>query len=382
MAISGYTNTVANSISRSYKTQSDRATQAAERISNGLRLNKASVDASSLAISEAIRAKVGVLNQALRNVNQGIATLNIAIGGMTNIQDTIVQMKALAAKANNDLNDANAFAAIDAEYQKLLSQIDDIADTTRSGANSLLKGGLGASINAASATGDPIDTTFVKMDYSLPVSNGSKLIVSWDGTNDVFTLEIDTDGDGTADAQGTVFNSGVIAADGEQTISFIGTTFQIKLSNTFATTAGDFDFQVDISGTANTNSLTLQTAETASDILTLEINKVDVAGLSLTGSSVDSKTNAAATDALLDTALGNIQSNISSLGAQQLQFESTVLNLNTLVQNNVATKAVYSEADVSEEITNLTQANVFAQLSTEMLTKTLKMQENLQRMVQ
>lgn len=379
--ITGITNTVANSIRSSYAEKSDAASQSAARISSGTRLNKASVDASSLAISEKIRAKVGVLQQSLRNVNQGASTLSTAIGGMKNIQNTVVTMKSLSAKANNDIMDTNDFAAINAEYQKLLTQIDKIAETTRSGANSLLKGGLGADFNATSIASKPIDAGSLSMDYSLPMVSGSKLLVTYNNTNDNFEMRIDTNGDGTADVNGTVFTGEVQTSGGAKTISFTGSDLTFKTGSTFAhDVSSDIEFSIDISGTASTKSMTLQTAEKQTDTMTLEIAKVDVAGLLLTGSTVDSKANAVTSSATLDSALSTIQSNIAKLGAQQKQFEITAENVGTSIEANEAARAVYADTDVAEEITNLTQANVFAQLSTQMLQKALEMQQQLVQM--
>jgi flagellin len=101
-----------------------------EKLSTGLRINRASDDAAGLAISENLRTQVRGANQAKRNAMDGIAALNIAEGAASEVSDILQRMRELAIQSSNDTLTDEERDYTDQEFQALISEIDRIADVT------------------------------------------------------------------------------------------------------------------------------------------------------------------------------------------------------------------------------------------------------------
>ena len=101
-----------------------------EKLSTGLRVNRASDDAAGLAISENLRTQVRGAAQAQRNALDGIAALNIAEGAMNEISDILQRMRELAIQAANDTLTSTERGYTNQEFDQLTSEIQRIADVT------------------------------------------------------------------------------------------------------------------------------------------------------------------------------------------------------------------------------------------------------------
>ena len=130
-----------------------------EKLSTGLRINKASDDASGLAIADKLRTQVTSINQGISNGNSAIALLQIAdksMGEQSKILDTV---KSKLIQANTDTTSTAGRVAIAKDVSKLLQQLNNIASQTNyNGTNLLQKSaasatGAGSSLRAASARG-------------------------------------------------------------------------------------------------------------------------------------------------------------------------------------------------------------------------------------
>lgn len=101
-----------------------------ERLSSGLRINRAKDDAAGLAISERITAQIRGMNQAMRNANDGISMLQTAEGAMDEIANALQRMRELAVQAaNGTVNDTDK-ASLNDEYQALGAEINRIVEAT------------------------------------------------------------------------------------------------------------------------------------------------------------------------------------------------------------------------------------------------------------
>ncbi len=101
-----------------------------EKLSTGLRVNRASDDAAGLAISENLRTQVRGTAQAQRNALDGIAALNIAEGAMNEISDILQRMRELAIQSANDTLTSTERGYTNQEFDQLTSEIQRIADVT------------------------------------------------------------------------------------------------------------------------------------------------------------------------------------------------------------------------------------------------------------
>ena len=135
------TNTAANSAIRFLNNNSAMASGSVGKLASGSRIVKASDDAAGLAIGTRLMADVTALTQAGINASQGASVVQVADGGLARIADVLQRMKALAAQSLSGVPTDTERAFIDAEYQELISEVSDIALTTRFNGQSLLDGG-------------------------------------------------------------------------------------------------------------------------------------------------------------------------------------------------------------------------------------------------
>jgi flagellin len=134
--------------------QSQRGLQKSlERLSSGLRINRAGDDAAGLAISEKLRANVRALTQASRNASDGVALIQVAEGAMEEINNMLVRMKELAEQAATGTVSTVERGYLNTEYQQLYSEITRISDNTKYNETQLLDGSLEVRIQIGLSNG-------------------------------------------------------------------------------------------------------------------------------------------------------------------------------------------------------------------------------------
>ena len=98
-----------------------------ERLSSGLRINRAGDDAAGLSISEKMRGQIRGLKQASRNAQDGISMIQTAEGGLNETHAILQRMRELAVQASNGTNNQDDLKAIGQELKDLTSEIDRIS---------------------------------------------------------------------------------------------------------------------------------------------------------------------------------------------------------------------------------------------------------------
>ncbi|BBK75630.1 flagellin N-terminal helical domain-containing protein [Clostridium butyricum] len=116
-----------------------------EKLSSGLRINRAGDDAAGLSISEKMRGQIRGLDQASRNSADGISMIQTAEGALNETQSILQRMRELSVQAANDTNVTTDRAAIQEELTSLTTEIDRIAKTTQFNEKNLLNGDLAVS---------------------------------------------------------------------------------------------------------------------------------------------------------------------------------------------------------------------------------------------
>ncbi|TFB96000.1 flagellin [Cryobacterium adonitolivorans] len=139
------TNLAANNTYRNLaSTQTDMA-KSLERLSSGLRINRAADDAAGLAISEGLKSQVGGLTVASRNAQDGISVIQTAEGSLSEVQTILQRVRDLAVQAGNGSNNADSRKAIATEVTALGKELTRISESTNFNGIKLLD-------NAASTT--------------------------------------------------------------------------------------------------------------------------------------------------------------------------------------------------------------------------------------
>jgi flagellin len=122
-----------------------------ERASSGQQINRAGDNPAGLAISERMLSQILGLNQASRNTQDAVSLLQVAEGGMQNIQDSLQRVRELAVQSASDTNQNLDRAALNLEASQLVEEIDQTAETTEFNETQLLSGALDP--NSVSADG-------------------------------------------------------------------------------------------------------------------------------------------------------------------------------------------------------------------------------------
>jgi flagellin len=113
-----------------------------EKLSSGLRINRAADDAAGLAISEKMRGQVRGLAQAIRNAQDGISLIQTAEGALNETHAILQRMRELAVQAANDTNTDEDRTQLQAEVTQLIQELTRIANNTEFNTKKLLNGSL------------------------------------------------------------------------------------------------------------------------------------------------------------------------------------------------------------------------------------------------
>lgn len=145
-----------------------------ERLSSGYRINRAGDDAAGLAISEKLRAKTRGLVQAQRNASDGISLIQVAEGGLGEVQNILVRLRELGVQAASDTIGQRERRYLNEEFQSLKAEVDRIANSTEFNGTFLLDG-----------TGGTLD---------LQINTGGDNILGVDRLSfDAFRLDVNVD---------------------------------------------------------------------------------------------------------------------------------------------------------------------------------------------
>ena len=143
-----------------------------ERLSSGLRINRAGDDAAGLAISEKMRGQIRGLKQATRNAQDGISLLQTAEGNLNETHAILQRMRELATQASNDTNVAVDRDEIQKEMNQLTSEINRIGNTTEFNTQKLLNGGAQITGEIGSVTNTPASGAGVPASLLIGGENG------------------------------------------------------------------------------------------------------------------------------------------------------------------------------------------------------------------
>lgn len=202
--------TAQSNLSRS----TDRLQMSMERLSTGLKINKAADDAAGLMISELQRKGIAGLAGAIKNIERGINAVQTAESALGEVNDLLIKLRGLAVdSANVATQDASSLAANQAEVAKLLDSITRISDTTKFGTKAMLNGTFTAQqFQVGAFAGDATTLTIADSDAT---TLGLNLIdvTTIAGANSALTA-IDTAINTVSSARGALgaFQSGTLEA--------------------------------------------------------------------------------------------------------------------------------------------------------------------------
>jgi len=151
---------------------STNQTKALEKLSSGLRINRAADDAAGLSISEKMRGQIRGLQQAQKNAQDGISLIQTAEGALNEVSSMLVRMKELAVQKANGTYNSNDTTNIDEELEALITEIGSIKDKTSFNDKRLLNGSTPTiNIQINHATGDVMTLDMINLSSQMGTIN-------------------------------------------------------------------------------------------------------------------------------------------------------------------------------------------------------------------
>lgn len=382
-------NIMAINAHRRLNVNQEASSKAMEKLSSGMRINRAGDDAAGLAISEKMRGQIRGLKQAQRNAQDGISLILTAEGALNETHSILQRMRELAVQAATDTNTIEDREEIQKEMDQLTTEIQRIAADTQFNTQALLDGTYdGKVFHIGSNEGQNVGLSIQDMGVD-------KLGVVFGGAEASGTAQIGEDDNavtvtitgGTDAAYNGIkveFKSGASEPAAAWGNGESSKTLTITLKNEEEYNAAAIQELVDAATTAPsidnfsltidfTGNLKVPESEWAGGSITLSGAKPpseapDEDAESLQGIDVSSSQQAA-NDAIaaIDDAIVLVSAERSKLGAMQNRLEHTIANLGTAAENLQAAESRIRDLDMAEEIMVLTKNNILQQAATAML---------------
>jgi len=258
-----------------------------EKLSSGLRINRAGDDAAGLAISEKMRGQIRGLEMASKNAQDGISLIQTAEGALNETHSILQRIRELAVQASNDTNTATDRDEIQKEINQLVDEIDRIANTTEFNTKNLLNGSLGTSVSDSSAI-NKVDMTADTQNGTYSINtNGGNITM---GTTANIGGAISTDVSGLAQSTGILTVNGVdFAVDTTTKLEDLAADITAKVAGVTATydsSADTFNIETDEVGADQTLSVVASVA----NLINAEDwtgGGIDATGTNISGVNVD-----------------------------------------------------------------------------------------------
>jgi flagellin len=160
-------NTDAMAAHRFLSMTSDRISQSMERLSSGLRINKAADDAAGLGISEKMRGQINGLAQAQRNIQDGVSMVQTAEGNLDEVHSILQRVRELAVQYKNGSLSTAGKAALQSEVNQLASEIDRIGKAAQFNGITLLASATSVTFQVGANDNETISVSFVDLATTL-----------------------------------------------------------------------------------------------------------------------------------------------------------------------------------------------------------------------
>ncbi len=349
-----------------------------EKLSTGLRINKAADDAAGLAISEKMRSQIRGMEQADRNVQDGISMIQTAEGALEEATNIAQRMRELTIQGANDTNTADDREKINNELSQLGEELGKIAEETKFNEKELLVGEKDANSAGFNAmvvrqSNGNIDAVF-EQKYGAQTSTGDRVYMKGNQAINskggyLVQLYRDTKGAVTSkvtkelavDENGSYMYRLTTAGSGKANSACALSSGNCKIVN------NDKDPEiVKIQAGANLETRDVQSLNLAGIGESLKDLKVSTSTGQTTSLGVTNHQIAKQSMTRIDAALKEMNTARSQFGAQQNRLEYTSANLSTSTENLTAAESRIRDVDVAKEMIKLSKYNIITQASQSM----------------
>ncbi|MDT9026461.1 flagellin N-terminal helical domain-containing protein [Rossellomorea yichunensis] len=354
-----------------------------EKLSSGLRINRAGDDAAGLAISEKMRGQIRGLDQASKNSQDGISMIQTAEGALNETHDILQRMRELAVQSSNDTNTDSDRKELQKEVNQLTQEIDRIANTTEFNTQKLLDGskvGLKDKVDGSVTLQNNSNATItaVASDSDALAKSGTITITrTTEAASDDTAFSISNpNGLGTIALAADL--SSISSTDfGAATIDLTGLA-NMKSGESITLSIGKMEAaETDVS-----EAFSFQIGANSGQNMLVGINSMKADDLGVTdgsGNGIDITSAEKATAAItsINTAIEKVSGERSKLGASQNRLEHTINNLNTSSENLTAAESRVRDVDMAKEMMNQTKNSILSQAAQAMLAQSNQMPQGV-----
>ena len=361
-----------------------------EKLSSGLRINRAGDDAAGLAISEKMRGQIRGLTQSSRNAADGISMIQTAEGALNETTNILQRMRELAVQAGNDTNTTSDRAEIQKEIDALTEEVDRIANNTEFNTQKLLNG------NKSGEFGDEIKPAITaiqgvfEIELNEEIQDGTVLKI--DGKTITFDAKTGQDEQSIKTALEDKFKDYEITVTDKQNISLKQKVGKNKTEMSVSETlngntqdAANVDVTDGVTGREQQLSegkVAVQVGANANQSMSIEIGDMRAEALGIRsekGETLSIETSEKANEAItkFDEALNAVSSQRANLGAVQNRLEYTISNLDNTAENLTSAESTLRDVDMAKEMMEYSKNNILNQAAQAMISQANQQPQNV-----
>lgn len=387
-----------------------------EKLSSGLRINRAGDDAAGLAISEKMRGQIRGLEQSSRNSSDGISMIQTAEGALNETTNILQRMRELAVQSANDTNTSDDREQLQKEMTQLGQEIDRIANNTEFNTKKLLNGDMGKATTAAKGilinessldqnTQDGDDLTDLKDANGnlLGISKDDTITATWsvNGTQQTVSIKVTDQQANAGEAKTLEDLLNEIANDGTiEDMELDGTNIKITSANTgirsqingfsieVKSASGErkeaasnalsaFKTETQAADTRTNGSANLQIGANSGQQLNLSIEDMSAVSLGVSNLQVGTQSQANTAINVIDEATKRVSSERANLGAAQNRLEYTISNLDNTAENLTSAESTLRDVDMAKEMMEYSKNNILNQAAQAMISQANQQPQNV-----
>jgi len=352
-----------------------------EKLSSGLRINRAGDDAAGLAISEKMRGQIRGLTQASRNSADGISMIQTAEGALNETTNILQRMRELAVQASNDTNTSSDREEIQKEINALTEEVDRIANNTEFNTQKLLNG------SKSGEAGDLVRKEVVEKKGQFEIPLAAALAKGDEINIDGKKIKIQNQANAKTEIEA--------ALKGKYTVTVATDKITLEQVNGFdkkemkaSVKGAEVVVQVNQEGVAfraeelSEGKVSVQVGANASQSMSIEIGDMRAEALNIVndegkGLSVEDAESANKAITAFDAALNSVSSQRANLGAVQNRLEYTISNLDNTAENLTSAESTLRDVDMAKEMMEYSKNNILNQAAQAMISQANQQPQNV-----
>ena len=381
-----------------------------EKLSSGLRINRAGDDAAGLAISEKMRGQIRGLEQSSRNASDGISMIQTAEGALNETTNILQRMRELAVQSANDTNTSDDREQLQKEMTQLGEEIDRIANNTEFNTKKLLNGNMGSAqtattgvvvnkgnLHATTVTATKLTELKDANNNSLGIAENDVITATWsvNGTQQTATLTVNNNTDKMEKlleqikANSTANTATIVGGEINLTSEGTGSDKQINgFSIEVKSASGDrkeaasnalssFAIGTQAADARTNGSANLQIGANSNQKLNLSIGDMRATSLGVKNLQVKNQSQANTAIKVIDEATKKVSSERANLGAAQNRLEYTISNLDNTAENLTSAESTLRDVDMAKEMMEYSKNNILNQAAQAMISQANQQPQNV-----